>query len=161
MEPRMRQDRPKSPLQSLRQALSTDQVDPRALEKASSSDFFEPSRSKSTPKSDFGRSWVDFGCPGGSIFVIFRCELARSGCFARRRSEEDATYKKPTKTLCFTSPNACQSFFVFCVQDSKVVEKSSQIRFSGESRDGSLSKRTFFDLRSVKRVPEGSSPGAP
>ena len=51
---RASQDRPKSPRQSLRQALATDQVDPRALEQASSTDFVDRNGSKIARKSNFG-----------------------------------------------------------------------------------------------------------
>ena len=44
-----------------------------------------------------------------------------------------------------------------CVHDSKIVKKSSKTGFSSESRDGALSERTFFDLRSVEMAPKGSS----
>ena len=60
------------------------------------------------------------------------------------------------KTMRFTSRNACQSFRGLCVHDSEIVDKSSQTRFSSESRKGSLSASTSFELVSVERVPEGS-----
>ena len=50
----------------------------------SSSDLADRSGSKSASKSDFGRSWVDFGTPGGTIFTIFRRSFAPAGRFVRR-----------------------------------------------------------------------------
>ena len=43
-----------------------------------------------------------------------------------------------------------------CAHASKIDKKSFRTNFSSESRDGSLSERSFFELVSVKMVPEGS-----
>ena len=102
-EPRSTQDRPKSPRQSLRQAFSTDQVAPRSLEEGSSIDLAARSCSKSAPKNDFGRTWVDLGSPRGSILAIFRLLSDRVGRLARTRADMRKTCKNLCKTIGFDS----------------------------------------------------------
>ena len=104
------QDRPKSPRQSLRQAFSTDQVAPRSLEEVSSIDFVDRSGSKRAPKDDFGRSWVDFGSPRGSILVILRWISARMGRLARRRGDLRKTYKNLWFLVKMASPGRYKFF---------------------------------------------------
>ena len=43
-----------------------------------------------------------------------------------------------------------------CAHASKIDTKSFRTGFSSESRDGSLSEPSFFELVSVNMVPEGS-----
>ena len=69
-------DRLQSPLQSLREAFSSDQVDRRALEQASATDFVARNDSKRAPKNDFARYCVDLGSPMGvdftTVSLLFR-----------------------------------------------------------------------------------------
>ena len=106
--------------------------------------------SKKAPRCDFGRSWLDFGSPGGSILVIFRWSFARSGRFARRRSKEEATCEKLTKTSYFTSPNACQSFCGLCVHDSKIVKIRPKLA-SRVSRAMDRSPNALFSILEASR----------
>ena len=62
---------------------------PKSARTGSSTDFFDPSASKRVPKSDFGRSRVDFGCPGG----IFRESFAPAGWFGRKCDDLRKTQK--------------------------------------------------------------------
>ena len=153
MAPRASQDRPKSPRQSLRQAFSTDQVAPRSLEEASSIDFVDRSGSKRAPKDDFGRSWVDFGSPRGSILVILRWLSARVGRLARRRGDVRKTYKNLCKTIGFYRFFACPLLRARRENRPKIVPNAlldrvaCQIAF--ESR--------FFRARCLKMVPRALS----
>ena len=90
----------------------------------------------------FHRFVIDFP----SIFhVFFVTHGVRDEVYAKRCDLK--------KTLCFTSPNACQSFCGLCVHDSKIHEKSSQNLFCNASRYGSLSESTFSNLEASKWSP--------
>ena len=96
----------------------------------------------------FHRFFIDFPL----IFhVFFVTHGVRDEVYAKRCDLK--------KTLCFTSPNACQSFCGLCVHDSKIHEKSSQNLFCNASRYGSLSESTFSNLEASKWSPR--TPGTP
>ena len=61
------------------------------------------SGSKSAPKNDFGRTWVDLGSPRGSILAIFRLLSDRVGRLARTRADMRKTCKNLCKTIGFDS----------------------------------------------------------
>ena len=48
----------------------------------------------------------------------------------------------------------CFFHFRACAQSSKIVRESFRTRFSNESRDTALSKDGFFELSSLKSLPE-------
>ena len=126
---RARQDRSKSPRQSLRQALATEQVDPRSLEEAFSTDLGAEGRSKKAPKSDLGRSWLDFGLRKGLLLVLLRDFFARVARLARRRAD-----------LCKTPKNL---WFFHVFRASAFARTSRQLKKITSENDSSASRATY------------------
>ena len=89
------------------------------------------------------------GSPNISIFVNFRWSFALAGLFARRGDDLRKTYKNNRFFIGFSHIRSC-------AQASKIDKKSLRIGISSESPHWSFSERSFFELASVKMVPDSS-----
>ena len=89
----------------------------------------------------------------GALGGRFQCFSDASPHEQADSCEEEATYEKPAKTQVFAGFSHVRS----CAHEAKLDRKSIRTHFSTESRDGSPSKVTFFELRSLNMVPRGLS----
>ncbi len=90
------------------------------------------------------------------VFDALSLDRAVRSSEKRRRGDLRKNLQKHCVLRVRTHVRAFAAFACTTRKFLKINRKSFRTGFSSESRDGSLSERSFFELASVKMVPEGS-----